>query len=654
MDESQLREIFFEEAGEIVERLDADMLHFERQPHDTTILNELFRGMHTLKGSANAFGFTRLGTLVHRLEDLFAHFRDTTTSATPTQIALLFDAVDMIRLLLEREPEGMAPPEGYAPLLEALGTLHAAPQSGPHSPQADLAAEFAAFEIEARDGDDPRIRQFRLEDGETLYQITLMLDDDAYLRGIDHFALLTRFGSVGRVLDSWWDMSDVPTLDQLDVGRCAIGKVELFFASEADEAVIQALFEPIEPHEYALHRITAEQPREAPTPQRRTYSYVKVNTGKLDALFDAIGEMVIAQNALLSHVDAEALRDDMVYRAVHQLTKITRHIQNRVMDLRMIPVGETFEKMRRVVRDASAKAGKEIRLVIEGAQTEIDKTMVDALFDPMIHLVRNAIDHGIETDTAARHALGKPAEGKVALRARHRGGSIVIEIIDDGRGIDHDRVIEAAVARGLIDSGEGLDEAAVIDLLMQPGFSSASQISDLSGRGVGLDVVNAAILQLHGRLEVLSEPGRGTTFMIELPLTLAIIDAMVVRVGTQRYIVPTLSVLEAFLPSRHRVHTLKQRNEFVDLRGEMLPIVRLNQALGIDDTRPDVQESTLLCVENDHGRFVILVDELIGRQQVVIKSLGSTLGMLRSFSGGAVMGNGEIALILNVEALYGP
>ena len=654
MDESHLREIFFEEAGEIVERLDADMLHFEQQPHDTTILNELFRGMHTLKGSANAFGFIRLGTLVHRLEDLFAHFRDTTTSATPMQIALLFDAVDMIRLLLEREPEGMAPPEGYAPLLEALGTIHAAPQIAPHSPQADLAAEFAPFEIEVRDGDDPRIRQLRIEDGETLYQITLMLDDDAYLRGVDHFTLLTRLGSAGRVLDSWWDMSDVPTLDQLDVGRCAIGKVELFFASDADEAVIQGLFEPIEPHEYALHRISAEQPREVPTPRRCTYSYVKVNTGKLDELFDAIGEMVIAQNALLSHVDAEALRDDMVYRAVHQLTKITRHIQNRVMDLRMIPVGETFEKMRRVVRDASAKAGKEIRLVIEGAQTEIDKTMVDALFDPMIHLVRNAIDHGIETDTAARQALGKPAEGKVTLRARHRGGSVVIEILDDGQGIDRDRVIEAAVARGLIGSGDGLDEAAVIDLLMQPGFSSASQISDLSGRGVGLDVVNAAILQLHGRLEVLSEPGRGTTFVIELPLTLAIIDAMVVRVGTQRYIVPTLSVLEAFLPSRHRVHTLKQRNEFVDLRGEMLPIVRLNQALGIDDSRPDVQESTLLCVENDHGRFVILVDELIGRQQVVIKSLGSTLGMLRSFSGGAVMGNGEIALILNVEALYGP
>ena len=308
--------------------------------------------------------------------------------------------------------------------------------------------------------------------------------------------------------------------------------------------------------------------------------------------------------------------------------------------------------MKRVARDASKKVNKEISLNIMGAETEIDKIMVDALSDPLIHIIRNAIDHGLEDTAQDRIAIGKTEIGIITLSAFHRGGSIAIEVSDDGRGINRDKVFAKAVEQGLINEYDDLTDSQVFSLIMQAGFSTADVISDISGRGVGLDVVRSSIEKLNGKVEITSEVGKGSTFTILLPLTLAIIDGMIVKSANDTFIIPTLSVLESFIPSKNIIHSIKRKGEFVDLRGEMIPIVRLNHVLEISDEKPEIIESTLMCIESEKGKYAILVDDLVGRQQVVIKSLGPTLSKIRELSGSAIMGSGEIALILNVEELH--
>lgn len=278
--------------------------------------------------------------------------------------------------------------------------------------------------------------------------------------------------------------------------------------------------------------------------------------------------------------------------------------------------------------------------------------MIDSLSDPLIHIIRNSIDHGIEDNANDREALRKNPIGIITLRAYHRGGKIAIEISDDGRGINKEKVLQKATQRGLVAEGEELSDSQAFGLIMQAGFSTADVVSDISGRGVGLDVVRTSIEKLKGKVEISSHKDKGSTFTILLPLTLAIIDGMLVKSEEDTYIIPTLSVIESFIPQKSIIHSFKNEGEFVDLRGEMIPIIRLNELLESGENRPNIWESTLVCIESENGKFAILIDDLIGRQQVVIKPLGQVLSNIKEFSGSAVMGNGEIALILNVEALW--
>ena len=381
-------------------------------------------------------------------------------------------------------------------------------------------------------------------------------------------------------------------------------------------------------------------------------SFLKIDSLKLDELFDSIGELVIAQNYLGENGKIKAIKDAEVTKTIENLSKITKLIQNRVMSLRMIPIRDTFEKMKRVARDSSKKVNKPIRLVLEGEDTEIDKTMVEALSDPLIHIIRNSIDHGIEANPSERIKVGKEEEGVVTLSAYHRGGNIIIEVRDDGRGINKQKVYQKAVERNIIKPDEELSDAQIYGLIMQPGFSTADVISDISGRGVGLDVVRNAIEGVRGKVDVISSEGHGSTFSIVLPLTLAIIDGMIVRCADKIYIIPTLSITESFRPNQDAVHVAGGKEEFVQLRSDLLPIIRLNRVLELGGNMPHPWESTLVCIENQKGKFALLVDELVGRQQVVIKTLGEFFAKTEGVSGGAVMGNGEVALILNVEELY--
>jgi len=712
MDKEQIRNIFIEEATEIIENLDINIINFEENPEDKDVLNELFRGVHTLKGSANSFGFSRLGEFVHHFEDVLDHYRNTDDIVDRDGIDLFFHAVDVIKEVMWREVEGdESVPDHYDETLEGIKNILKKEQEPSQESEElpDLASEFGdtSNEVEVPTTTDDTSTKLsktysvediqklkeQVHDDEELYHINLKLDDDIYFRGFDHAKIFKLLSDEGRILESWWDMSDVTTLDSFDPERSQIKSVDVFVATKNPEDELKELFEYIEENEYTIKHVAKEEDatpepeplkeedikfgrraedapevppvkedvKKAPeaadkqTPHRRKNdmrSFVKIDTNKLDELFDSVGELVIAQNFIAENEDIKRIKSENVNKTMNHLTKITRLIQNRVMGLRMVAVHDTFEKMKRVARDASKKVNKEIALEIDGAETEIDKTMVDSLSDPLIHIMRNAIDHGIEDTPQDRIEAGKHEVGVIKLRAFHRGGNIAIEVSDDGRGINRDKVFSKAVERGLINEGDELSDSQVFGMIMQAGFSTADTISDISGRGVGLDVVRSAIEKLQGKVEITSEVGKGSTFTILLPLTLAIIDGMVVKSANDTFIIPTLSVVESFIPSKDIVHSMKGRGEFVDLRGEMIPIVRLNHILEISNENPPVTESTLICVESESDKYALLVDDLIGRQQVVIKSLGPTLSKIKELSGSAIMGSGEIALILNVEELH--
>ncbi|NLM99598.1 MAG: chemotaxis protein CheA [Campylobacteraceae bacterium] len=664
MDINKLKEIFIEEANEIVEKLDVDIINFEENPEDKELLNELFRGVHTLKGSANSFGFTRLGEFVHHFEDALDFYRNSDEKVTSKIIDIFLNAVDLIKEVMFVEIDGIdGLPDGYEKsLLEIKSLLGNGDFVEVLNEELDLAAEFGNEEIGLESLKD------KLLDDEKLYKITLTIDDDIYFRGFDHARFFQLLSQDGHLLESYWSFNEELNLDDFSTDKAFIKDIEIYLASSKEAKLIKENFEYLEDNEFKIEALTTtilepkikeQESAQEPKTQRNhrkndAASFVRIDTNKLDELFDSVGELVIAQNFLEESEDILNIKNENVTKTINILSKITRLIQNRVMGLRMVPIQDTFDKMRRVVRDASKKVDKEIDLVIEGGDTEIDKTMIDSLSDPLIHLIRNSVDHGIEPTKNERVALGKSEVGTVTLRAYHRGGNVAIEIIDDGKGIDRDRVLSKAIERGLVSSDDELSDAQIYSLIMQAGFSTAAQISDVSGRGVGLDVVRSSIEKLNGKVEISSTKDEGTVFTILLPLTLAIIDGMLVKCENDTYIIPTLSVLESFIPKKENVHTFKNEGEFIDLRGNMIPIVRLAKILNTQTKTVSPAESTLVCIESEKGRYALLIDDLIGRQQVVIKPLGYALSSIKEFSGSAIMGNGDIALILNTEELFLP
>ncbi len=385
----------------------------------------------------------------------------------------------------------------------------------------------------------------------------------------------------------------------------------------------------------------------------RVEQTVKVATSRLDSLLNLMGELVISQLMVVQDPAITGLREPRVQRNLGHMAKIVRDLHEVAMFLRMVPVRPAFQRMSRLVRDLSSKSGKEIDLVLEGEETELDRTIVDQITDPLVHMVRNACDHGIEP-AEARTAAGKPAKGTLTLRAFHRGGMIWIEIEDDGRGLQRDRILKKCIERGLISAdrpNSEISDAEVFGYVFLPGFSTAEKVTDISGRGVGMDVVKRNIEALRGKVEIRSTPGRGSTFSIQLPLTMAIIDGMVVRVGSQRYVVPMLAIECPFKPKAGQIQSAFGRGEMALFRGQPLPIHRLNRVFGIAEGVERLEDGLLIVIESAGSRCCLFVDEILGQQQVVIKNLGNEHWRRRGVSGGAILGDGRVALILDVGGL---
>jgi two-component system chemotaxis sensor kinase CheA len=378
---------------------------------------------------------------------------------------------------------------------------------------------------------------------------------------------------------------------------------------------------------------------------------VKVDTKKLDNLVDLTGELVIAQSMLRQNQAILAARDQKLMHNLGQLNQITSGLQSIAMSMRMVPIKSTFQKMVRLVRDLAKNSGKQVTLEMSGEDTEIDRNVVDELYEPMVHMIRNSVDHGIGTPEERKKA-GKNTIGKIHLIAYHQAGNIVVEISDDGRGLDKERIIEKAKANHLITDESKLSESEIYNLIFQPGFSTAKQVTDVSGRGVGMDVVKKAIEKLRGKVEINSRPGRGSTFIIRLPLTLAIMEGMLVRVGKERYIIPALSILESLRPTKEQYSTVENKGEMILSRGMLMPLIRLNEIFSITSDSLNPWEGLVVVVEHEGRQMCLFLDELLGKEEVVIKSLGDTLKDTKGIAGGAIMGDGRVGLILDMAGIW--
>ena len=378
---------------------------------------------------------------------------------------------------------------------------------------------------------------------------------------------------------------------------------------------------------------------------------VKVETRKLDGLIDLVGELVIAQSLVSSSDVVSILKEQKILKDMAQVSRITSELQRNAMSLRMVQIGQTFQKMQRLVRDLAHKVEKDVKFETIGSDTEVDRNMVESIYDPLVHLVRNALDHGLEMPQERKDA-GKSPQGLVRLKAYHQGGNVVIELTDDGRGLDRAKVLKKAVEQGLVSPGENLSDAAVHALVFHPGFSTAEKISDVSGRGVGMDVVKQSIEKLRGKVDFASVPGQGSTMTIRLPLTLAIIDGMIVRVGEHRYILPTISIVESFRPELKEYYTVKGQGEMIRVRGHLVPLMRLDRIVGAHGAVANPEDALVVVVENEGEQRCLLVDEVLGKQEVVIKSLGEGLKYVRALAGGTILGDGRVGLILDVAGLF--
>ncbi len=394
----------------------------------------------------------------------------------------------------------------------------------------------------------------------------------------------------------------------------------------------------------------AAKPQSSAPPKAKIGASIKVDVEKLDGLVNAVGELVIMQAMVRQNPLITAMSDPKLNKDFGQLSRITSELQKTAMSMRMVPIRQTFQKMTRLVRDLAKKSGKQVDLVMEGEETEIDRNMVDSIYDPLVHMMRNSVDHGVQK-AAEREAVGKPGKGTVRLAAYHKGGNIIIEIHDDGQGLNTGKIRTKAIERGMMSASDNISDHEINNMIFLPGFSTADQITDVSGRGVGMDVVKKGVESLRGKCELVSTPGEGTQFLMRLPLTLAIIDGIIVRVGQERYIIPTIAIQESMRPKAEHYNTIQGQGETLMVRNTLIPVIRLNHVFEVENSCTEITDGIAVVVENEGRHRALLVDELLGKQEVVIKSLGGFLKDIKGLAGGTILGDGRVGLILDLAGL---
>lgn len=579
---------FILEAREHLTTIELQLLTLDQDPANAEAIHAVFRGFHTIKGMAGFLDLDAVQDVSHEVETILDLARN-------AQLGITAEVIDAI--LASKD---------Y--LSHWMGELEAMLQSG-RTPEAQ--------------------------------------DNQALIETIRSVAQ----GSANPETSASPEPAHCESLEEADqpAAQPVVAEAPLAPASPAEPATAGLL--DLAREVAMLPAEAAEAPKPA-EPAAAVARSIKVDTAKLDYLVDMVGEMVIAQSMVRHDPDLTTGVKPRLARNLSQLARITDEVQRTAMSMRMIPIGQLFQKTARLVRDLSRKASKQVDLELNGEDTELDRNIVEELADPLMHMVRNAVDHGIETPEE-RLKAGKPPNAKVLLKAAHQAGHILIQISDDGRGLDREKILRKAREKGLIEPEAQLSEAEIFNLIFLPGFSTAEKITDVSGRGVGMDVVRKHLQKLRGRVDVRSSLGQGTTFLMKLPLTLAIIDGLVVGVGNQRYIVPIFAVREMLKPTQGAISTIRGREEMAMVRGTLLPLIRLHRRFGIEPRYENPWDSLLIVSENGGKQFCLMVDELIGKQEVVIKSLGEAMQNIPGVAGGAILGDGRVGLILDLEGLFG-
>ena len=665
---------FISESVELLDQLEQLLLELEASPGDRELLDALFRCAHTIKGSAGLFGLDDIVQFTHHVETFLDALRTGQVALNTHTSQLLLRSADQVRrLIAHMGAHDVAASKDLPDEREALiGALHTAlsgDDTGTHA--AALSASPSRPPMTELD-----THAAPLQAPTSGHHLNLHFKPDTFRDGFDPLAILDYLGTLGEIGQLTIDCSRLPRFAELDPESCHLD-VTLDLISLRSTQDIVAAFDLV--REDCDVRVTplgagadegthgadaavasaqrAPTPTQAPapTPERRAGNerranedarFLKVRADRLDEVINLLGELVIAGagTALLS----QRTGDSELIESSHQLGRLIEEIRNGTLQLRMIQIGETFGRFRRVVHDLAAELGKDVHLDIQGADTELDKSVVERMTDPLMHLVRNALDHGLET-RAQRLAAGKPESGTLRIAASHDAGGILISISDDGRGIDRERVLARARERGLVAPGVTPNDADLLALIFEPGFSTAEHVTNLSGRGVGMDVVRRNIESLRGRIDLHSVQGHGTTIDVRLPLTLAIIDGFLVGVGPSKFIFPLEAVVEV-IESRPTESDLNAQGcSVVELRGQVLPVLSLRRLYGIESPEPD--RSSVVVIQSGGRRYGVLVDQLLGQHQTVIKPLSRMFRSLRGMSGSSILGNGEVALIVEVTSL---
>jgi two-component system chemotaxis sensor kinase CheA len=674
LDLAQFHEAFFQESFEALDSMESALLALSAAATaDPETINTVFRVAHSIKGGAATFGFTRITTVAHMAETLLDQLRSNRRTVTPRIVDLLLAVVDVMRDMLASTQQGTRhEPTALPKLLDDLEAIINAPLG--NGAIGGTAVAMPGIGPAAASPSPPA-------EGITGWQIRLAPGPMMLVHGNDPLRLFAELETLGP-LAVRVDAARLPPLNELDPEQCVLCW-DLTLGAPVDIDRVREVFDWAEHDcELVISPLRREGPASVATPEAPApvpanveaaspdhaaanvpgaesraktgggdHGSIRVSIDKIDELMNTVGELVITQSMLSqSAAQLEGHAADELRGGLAHLERQMRALQESVMRVRMLPISFAFNRFPRMIRDLAQKLGKSIELKLVGEQTELDKTVLEKIGDPLVHLVRNSIDHGLEAPDQ-RLAAGKPAVGTITLNAYHKGGNVTLEVSDDGGGLDRARIERKARERGLVAAEEELTDERIYNLIFAPGFSTAEVVSDVSGRGVGMDVVRRNVNELGGHIQVLSEAGRGTTVRIRLPLTLAILDGQLVRVGAEVYVVPLVAIVETIQIARERVSSVAGRAELFRLRDDYVPIVRLCEHFGIESTTTDLLDGLLMIVEADGCRVGIFVDDLLAQQQVVIKSLETNFRQIPGLAGATMLGDGRVALIIDVPGL---
>lgn len=710
-DFAQFQAAFFEEAAEHLAVVEEGLLELEQHPEDLDLLNKIFRSAHSIKGTSGMFGFNAVAQFTHKMETLLDLLRNGQKAVSPPIADLLLKSTDCLKTLIESVKTGA--PVDDAAVQRLTSELASASAAGaPQPPASELTT--AIDPAQSGDltktyvitwtppnwlfqrGLDPLQTMKELRGLGELTKVTLDVSRLPHLTDIDPeqcylaWELQLRTEKDSKIVEAVFEFvredsqlsiqqvsakeadkevqsqsvstaTPMPT-SEMD-GPKPIGQILVEGGVVSSSALDHALAQQKRVGEILVEQkaVTPQQLEQALQKQRQQESgahakkadtaSIRVDTAKIDKLINLVGELVITQS-MLSDLGArfEMSQLHVLLERVAQLERNTREIQERVMSIRMLPIGTAFSRFPRLVRDLAAKAGKKIQLVMTGEETELDKTVIESIGDPLTHLIRNSADHGLELPEE-RLDNNKPEMGTIKLNAFHEGGSICITVEDDGRGLNRDKILAKAIRQGLISENDKLSDEQIWSLIFKPGFSTAEKVTDVSGRGVGMDVVKRNIEGLGGTVSIKTTLGKGATFTLKLPLTLAIIEGMTVRVGRETYIVPLLSILESIQPKEGSVKTVVGKGELINVRGTYLPMARLYEVFALEPEHKLATKAILLILETEGERVAVMVDEILGQQQVVIKSMEQNFRKVEGIAGATILGDGTVGFILDVRGL---